>query len=92
MCGNILASHAERKSRLTFLPGKTTGLTDLDLEVYEEKSAYNLSFTLDNTAPIIPVFIAPGSMSISTTSPETQIVCQDRCCVTSILAMATSFR
>ncbi|MES9882193.1 MAG: FimV/HubP family polar landmark protein [Sedimenticola sp.] len=40
---------AERKSRLTFLPGKSTGLTDLDLEVYEEKSPYNLAFSLDNT-------------------------------------------
>ncbi|MEJ1358490.1 MAG: ShlB/FhaC/HecB family hemolysin secretion/activation protein [Candidatus Sedimenticola sp. (ex Thyasira tokunagai)] len=40
---------AERKSRLTFLPGQTTGLTDLDLEVYEEESAYNLSFSLDNS-------------------------------------------
>lgn len=42
-------SRAERKSRITFLPGKATGLTDLELEVFEEEKPYNVTLKLDNT-------------------------------------------
>ena len=42
-------AQAERKSRLTFLPGESTGLTDLELEVFEEKHPFNIRFSMDNT-------------------------------------------
>ncbi|MCP3866736.1 MAG: ShlB/FhaC/HecB family hemolysin secretion/activation protein [Gammaproteobacteria bacterium] len=39
---------AERRAQMTFLPGESTGLTDLELEVQEEKRPFNVVLSGDN--------------------------------------------
>ncbi|MCF6281082.1 MAG: hypothetical protein L3J28_02550 [Candidatus Polarisedimenticolaceae bacterium] len=40
---------AERKAQLTFLPGEQTGLTNLELDVSEEKYPFNIALSADNS-------------------------------------------
>lgn len=39
---------ADRKAQLTFFPGDEVGETSLEMEIYEQERAYNLSLSLDN--------------------------------------------
>ncbi len=43
---------AERKAQLTFMPGDQTGLTNLELDVSEERYPFNITFSADNAGSV----------------------------------------